>query len=61
MQGTQVQSLVWEDPTCLKGAKAVHHNYRSLCCLEPMLCNKRSHRSERPTHRNWRTAPTLHN
>ena len=27
MQGTQVQSLVWEDHTCRGATKTVHHNY----------------------------------
>ena len=27
MQGTQVRSLVWEDPTCCGAAKPVSHNY----------------------------------
>ena len=27
MQGTQVPSLVWEDPTCRGATKAVSHNY----------------------------------
>ena len=27
MQGTQVQSLVREDPTCHRGTKLVHHDY----------------------------------
>ena len=27
MQGTQVRSLVWEDPTCHKATKRVYHNY----------------------------------
>ena len=27
MQGTQVQGLVREDPTCRGATKAVHHNY----------------------------------
>ena len=26
MQGTWVQSLVWEDPTCLAATKPAHHN-----------------------------------
>ena len=26
-QGTQVQSLVWEDPTCHGATKLLHHNY----------------------------------
>ena len=27
MQGTQVQALVWEDPTCRRATKPVRHNY----------------------------------
>ena len=27
MQGTRVQALVWEDPTCRGTTKPVHHNY----------------------------------
>ena len=27
MQGTRVQALVWEDPTCRRAAKPVHRNY----------------------------------
>ena len=27
MQGTQVQTLVHEDPTCCGATKPVHHNY----------------------------------
>ena len=27
MQGTQVQALVQEDPTCRGATKPVHHNY----------------------------------
>ena len=27
-------------------------NYRSLNALEPVLCNKRSHRNEKPEHCN---------
>ena len=27
MQGTQVQALVWEDPTCRGATKPMHHNY----------------------------------
>ena len=51
--GTQVQALVWEDPTCHRATKPVCHNYWAHVpqllkpmCLEPMLCNKRSHRNE---------------
>ena len=27
MQGIWVRSLVWEDPTCCRAGKPVHHNY----------------------------------
>ena len=27
VQGTWVQALVWEDPTCHRATKSVHHNY----------------------------------
>ena len=27
MQGTWVRALVWEDPTCRRATKPVHHNY----------------------------------
>ena len=27
MQGTQVRSLVWEDPTCRGATKPASHNY----------------------------------
>ena len=50
MQGTWVQSLVWEDPTCPRATKPLCHNYWSphsrACepqllkseCLEPVVC-----------------------
>ena len=38
MQGTRVQALVWEDPTCRGATKPVHHNYWA-CTLEPMSYN----------------------
>ena len=38
MQGTQVQSLVWEDPTCCGATKAENHNYSArgprACALQ---------------------------
>ena len=71
MQGTWVQALVWEDPTCCGATKSVSHNYwacaleptshnywarmpqlRKPACLPPVLCNKRSHRNEKPVHHN---------
>ena len=38
VQGTWVQSLVWEDPTCHGATKPVRHNY-GACALEPMSHN----------------------
>ena len=59
MQGTRVRSLVREDPTCCGATKPVCHNYWACVlqllkpvCLEPVLRNKRSHRNEKPAHRN---------
>ena len=63
MQGTRVQALAWEDPACCGATKPVPQ-LLSLCSrarepqllkpahLEPMLCNKRSHRNEMPVHHN---------
>ena len=48
MQGAWVQSLVQKDPICHTATKPVHHNYGSP--VEPVVGNKRSHRSEKPTH-----------
>jgi len=35
--GTRVLSLVWEDPTCLKATKTMHHDFRThvLQLLKP--------------------------
>ena len=38
MQGTWVQSLVWEDSTCHRATKPVRHNYWA-CTLEPTSHN----------------------
>ena len=51
MQGTRVQSLVWEDPTCRRETKPVRYNYWTRA-LELMLHNKRSYRNEKPAHGN---------
>ena len=32
---------------------------KTLCALEPVLCNKRSHCNRKPAHKNWRIAPTI--
>ena len=39
MQGTLVQSLVWEDPTCHSATKPKHHNYWAST-LEPRATNQ---------------------
>ena len=49
-QGTCVQSLVWEDPTCHRTAKPVDHNYRSRHTLEPTLFNKKRHHKKKPVY-----------
>ena len=57
MQGTLVWSLVQGDPTCLGAAKPgraplttelTYSNYWSLCALQLMLSNKRSHHNGKP-------------
>ena len=45
VQGTQVLSLVQEDPTCLRVTKPICHSYWA-CVLESTLCKKRSHHKE---------------
>ena len=44
-QGTWVQSLVWEDPTCRRATKPVHYNYWA-CALEPKHHNHWAHTSQ---------------
>ena len=57
MQGTWVQSLAQEDPTCRGATKPVRHNcwahvlqLLKPVSLEPVLHNKRSHHNEKPVH-----------
>ena len=68
MQGTWVLSLVWEDSTYLRATKLVTQllslwsgaqelQLRSLRALDPVLCSKRSHCSEKPVHHKERVAP----
>ena len=73
MQGTLVQTHVWEDSTRHRATKPVCHNYWSWAlepgshncwspnALEPVLCNKRSHRTEKPKLPNQGVTPTLCN
>ena len=51
MQRTWVWSLVRGDSTYHRATKPEHHNYWAHP-LEPVLRNKRSHHSEKPTHHN---------
>ena len=60
MQGTWVRSLVWEDPTWTQETKPMSHSHwvpgsrvhepqpLKAACLEPVLCNKRSHGMRNP-------------
>ena len=47
MQGTRVRSLVPEDSTCCRTTNPVV-TLLSSSALEPVICNKRSHGSEKP-------------
>ena len=38
VQETRVWALVWEDPTCRRATKPMHHNYWA-CALEPASHN----------------------
>ena len=42
MQGPWVQSLIQEDATCLRAPKPLHHNYWSLCALEPVCARRQA-------------------
>ena len=54
MHGTWVQSLLWEDPTCLRATKPVRHNYQA-CALGTMQHNKKATTMRRlgTTAREW--------
>ena len=58
MQGTRVQALVQEDPTCCGATKPMHRNYWA-CALEPESHNYWAHmpRLLKPTH----LEPVFHN
>ena len=58
MQGTQLQSLVQEDPTWLRATKLVHRNYRVcvLQILKPACLEALLHIKEAIAVRNQRTA-----
>ena len=51
MQEAQVQTLVWEDPTCYGATKPMDHNYWSLHTQERVR-HERSHCSEKPKDHN---------
>ena len=54
MEGTQLQSLLQEDPMCCRATEPMSHNDWA-CALEPMRCSKRRHHSEKPVHCNQRS------
>ena len=56
VQGTWVPSLVEEDPACFSATKPVCRNCWASA-LECVLCNKRSHRSEKLSHRSKECLP----
>ena len=58
IQGTRVQALVREDPTCRRATKPVHHNYWA-CALELTSHNYWAHVPQllKPMHQE----PMLHN
>ena len=58
MQGTRVQALVWEDPTCRRATKPVRHNYWAYA-LEPASHNYWAHVPQLP--KPVRLEPMLHN
>ena len=61
VQGTWVQLMVQENSTC-HGQLSLHATTTEACSpLEPMLCNKRSHRNEKPIHCHCRVAPACRN
>ena len=47
-QRMRVWSLVGKGSTCHGVSEPVHHNYWSLCALEPLLCNRTGHHNESP-------------
>ena len=64
VQGTSVQFLVWEDPTCCGATEPVFHNYWTYALepascnywrpwtLGPVLCKKRNYSNEKLKHHN---------
>ena len=65
MQGTQVWSLVQEDPTCCRATKLLSHNYWAHvphllkpACQELVLCHKRNY-LKREGHAQQRREPLL--
>ena len=51
MQGTWVQSLLREDPTCCRATKPMRLDSWSSRAPQPVFCHKRSHCSEKPARR----------
>ena len=53
MQGSPVRSLVQEDSVSLWAT------ITEAYALGPVLCNRRSHCNEKPTHRSWKVPTHL--
>ena len=60
MQGTRVQALVWEDPTCCGATRPVSHNYWACTSGACALQQERPRQWEARAPR-WRVAPTCRN
>ena len=64
MQGTQVQSLLWEGRShILRGSQACGPQLLKPACpiLKLALCNNRSHHNEKSMHHNYRVDPNCPN
>ena len=48
VQGTQVQCLVWKDPTCCGATQPMSHSFWAPVHLEPTSHDKRSHSNKEP-------------
>ena len=55
MQGTWVWALVWEDPTCRRATRPVHHNY--WACASGACAPQRKATIVRPAHRDEEWPP----
>ena len=60
MQGTRVQTLVWEDPTCCRATRPVSHNY--WACMSGACAPQQERPRQWEAHApQWRVAPARRN